>query len=169
MKTIILSFFFSFLMLNAFSQEKTKQQIKEEQKAIKQKETDVLVASREYEFVADMAYPQGTRSVNLTTNDNFFRFEKDTIHSDMPFFGRAYSGVGYGSGDGGLKFKGIATDYSVKKSKKHYIIKADVKDNTDSYGIVLTVYFDGGANLSINSSNRSSINYSGKIDKRKIQ
>lgn len=166
MKTVVITFFLSFSVLIGFAQEKTKKQIKEEQNAIKQKATEALVDSKEYEFQADMAYPQGTRNIDMTTNSNFLRFQKDTIHSEMPFFGRAYSGVGYGGG-GGLDFKGAIRDYSVKKGKKNYTIKANVSDNTDSYTITLTVYFSGNADLSINSSNRSPISYRGRIDKLK--
>lgn len=163
MKTLVTAFFLSFSILIGYAQEKSKQQIKEEQKLAKQKAIDALVESKEYEFVADMAYPQGTRSISLTTNPNFLRFQKDTIHCEMPFFGRAFS-VGYG-GDGGLDFKGAIKDYSIKKGKKNYTIKASVKSNTESYDIFLTVYFEGSANLSISSTNRISISYRGIIDK----
>lgn len=163
MKTLITTFFLSFFILTGFAQEKSRQQIKEEQKLAKQKVIDALVASKEYEFVADMAYPQGTRSISLTTNPNFLRFQKDTIHSEMPFFGRAFN-IGYG-GDGGLSFKGPIKDYSIKKGKKNYTIKASVKGNTDTYDIFLTIYFEGSANLSISSTNRSSISYRGVVDK----
>ncbi|MBW4362529.1 DUF4251 domain-containing protein [Flavobacterium taihuense] len=164
MKTIILTFFLSFSMLIGFAQEKTKQQLKEEKKLAKQKEVEALVDSKEFEFQATMAYPQGTRSIDMTTNSNFLRFEKDTIHSEMPYFGRAYSGVGYG-GSGGLDFKGPIQNYSIAKDKKSYIIKAEVKDKTDLYSIVLTVFFEGNASLTINTSNRSMISYRGSIDK----
>ncbi len=166
MKTLVLSFFLSFSMLIGFAQEKTKQQLKEERKLAKQKEVDALVNFKEFEFTGVMAYPQGGRSIDLTTNSNYLRFKKDSIHSEMPYFGRAYSGVAYG-GRGGLDFKGPIRDYSISKGKKSYIIKAEVRDTSDSYTIILTVFFEGNASLSISSSNRSSINYSGNIDKLK--
>src|SRR6187431_3096070 len=100
MKTLVLSFFLSFSMLIGFGQEKTKQQIKEEQKLAQQKKTEALVDSKEYEFEGDMAYPQGGRSINLTTNPNYLRFKNDSIYSEMPYFGRAYGGLPYGGGAG---------------------------------------------------------------------
>lgn len=169
MKTVITTLFLCFSVLIGFGQEKTKQQIKEEQKLAKQKVIDALVDSKEYEFVADMAFPQGTRSINMTTNSNFLRFQKDTIDSQMPFFGRAYSGAAYSSNGGGLDFKGPIKNYSIKKGKKSYTIKADVKGDSETYSIFLTVYFEGSANLSINSTNRSPINYRGRIDKLEIK
>jgi hypothetical protein len=168
MKTLVLSFFLSFSMLIGFAQEKAKQQIKEEQKLAKQKEVEAMVNSKEFEFVAVTAYPQGTRSIDMISNPNYLRFKKDSIYSEMPFFGRAYSGVGYGGG-GGLDFKGLIQDYTVTKKKKEYIIKGKVKDNTDYYNVILTVYFEGNASLSINTSNRSPISYRGSIDEIKAK
>lgn len=166
MKTVVLSFFLSFSMLMGFAQEKTKQQIKEEKKLAEQKKVEELLNSKDYEFVADWAYPQSGRSINLTSNSNFFRVKNDSVHSEMPFFGRAYAGVAY-SGGGGLDFKGATKDYSMTKEKKNYIIKTEVKGNSDNYSIQLTVYFDGGASLNINSNNRASISYRGMVTKTK--
>ncbi|WP_124019520.1 DUF4251 domain-containing protein [Flavobacterium laiguense] len=169
MKTPILSFFLSFSMLIGFAQEKTKQQIKEEKKTAKQKEIEALVDSKEYEFQAITAYPMGGRSIDMITNPNFLRFKKDSIDSAMPYFGRAYSGVAYSSGGGGLDFKGPIQDYSIKKGKKEYTIRAKVKGNADSYDILLSVFFEGTASLSISSNNRSSISYRGSIEKLKAK
>jgi hypothetical protein len=162
MKTLVLSFFLSFSMLIGFGQEKTKQQIKEEQELAKQKKVEALINSKEFEFVGVMAYPQSGRSISLITNTNYLRFEKDTIHSEMPYFGRAYAGVGYGS-NSGLSFKGLIKNFSITKNKKNFVVKAQVKDNSDNYSIILTVFFDAGASLTINSNNRDSINYRGEI------
>jgi hypothetical protein len=168
MKVVILTFFLSFSMLTGFAQEKTKQQIKEEKKLAKQKEVEALVDAQEFEFVAVTAYPQGTRSIDMISNPNYLRFKKDSIYSEMPFFGRAYAGVGYG-GSGGLDFKGLIQDYSITKDKKEYTIKGKVKDNTDYFNVILTVYLEGNASLNINTSNRSPISYRGSIDKIKIK
>jgi hypothetical protein len=165
MKTSILSFFLCFSMLIGFAQEKTKQQIKEEQKLEKQKEIAALVDSKEFEFVGQTAYPQGTRSVDLTTNSNFLKFEKDSIDSQMPYFGRAYGGVAYGRGDGGMHFKGKIENYSLTKDKKKYLMRAKISDKAETYDLLLTVFFEGNASLSINTFNRSSISYNGRIEK----
>lgn len=166
MKTVILSFLLSFSMLIVFSQGKTKQQIKEEQKLAKQKKVEALIDSKEFEFVGQMAYPQGGRSIDLTTNTNYLQFKNDSIYSEMPYFGRAYAGVAYGSG-GGLSFKGPIKDYSLTKGKKNYIIKGEVRGSSDYFFVILTVYFGGGASLTISSNNRDSINYNGDIKELK--
>jgi len=167
MKTVVLSFFLSFSMLIGFAQEKTKEQIKEEQKLAKQNAMEKLLNSKDYEFTGAMAYPQRGRSIDLTTNSNYLRVKNDSIDSEMPYFGRAYSGVGYGSSNGGLHFKGVMKDYSITKNKKDFTIRAEVKDNADNYRITLTVFFEGSASLNISSNNRDSINYRGSIEKQK--
>lgn len=165
MKTLFVVVFFSLNIVTSFAQEKTKNQLKEEQKAAKQKEIAILLESKDFKFEANMAYPQGSKSVDLTTNPNFLKFEKDSIKSEMPFFGTAYSGVGYNSGNGGLYFKGKSQEYSLVKDKKSYSINCKVKGINDSYSIRLTVFFEGNASLIINSNNRSSITYRGKVYK----
>lgn len=166
MKTLVLSIFLSFSVLMGFAQEKTKQQIKEEQKLVKQKQIEALVDSKQFEFEGQMAYPQRGRSIDLTTNTNYLRFKNDSIYSEMPYFGRAYAGVAYGGG-GGLSFKGPVKNFSITKNKKNFTVKGEVRDSSDSYSVILTVYFDGGASLTINSNNRDSINYRGDIEELK--
>jgi hypothetical protein len=127
---------------------------------------EALINSKVFEFIGDMAYPQGGRSINLTTNPNYLRFKNDSIYSEMPYFGRAYAGVAYGSG-GGLSFKGPIKEHSITKSKKNFVIKGQVKDNSDYYSVVLTVFFNGSASLVINSNNRDSISYNGEVGELK--
>jgi hypothetical protein len=160
--SILTVFFMVVAYENVEAQEKTKKQLKEEQKLEKQKQMALLVESKEFVFVANRVMPQSGRSINLTT-DYFVEYHPELIKCDLPFFGRAYSGVGYGGNDGGMKFEGKPTIYSIEKKKKSYFIKADVRGEHDSYSMMLTVYFEGSATLSINSNNRSSISYDGEI------
>ena len=145
-----------------FSQEKSKKELKEERKLEQQKKTEELVNSKTFVFTGTMAYPQGGRSVNLTTTPNFVKFNPDEIESDMPFYGRAYSGAGYG-GTTGMAFKGKPDDFKVEKTKKGYYIQASVRSDNDSYKISLTVGTEGNTSLTITSVNRSSMSYSGNI------
>ena len=132
-----------------------------ERRVAKEREVAALVESKNFEFRADRAIPTGFRSVDLTTNPNYIRFSPDTIVSEMPFFGRAYS-VPYG-GDAGLKFEGKPERFTVEKKKKNYSVEAKVKTNSDYYTINLTISFDGGASMSVTCNNRASISYNGEI------
>jgi hypothetical protein len=161
-KNIFLLLLLSLIVTSSFAQEKTRKQLREARKIEKQKQTEILVNSKEFVFVARNASPQGFRNIDLTSNPNYIKFQPDFIKSEMPFFGRAYSGVAY-RGDGGLHFEGKPQEYTFKKEKKAYQIKAVVKGQYDVYTMYLSVFFDGSASLSINSNNRSSISYNGEI------
>jgi hypothetical protein len=150
------------LFTSGYSQEKTKRELKEEKKIEQQNKIDSLVNSREFVFIARQAVPLGMRTVDLTTNTNYVKFKPDMIESYMPFFGRGYSGIGYGS-DTGLKFEGRPEKFTIVKSIKNFQIDVVVNNQTDNFVLSLTVYSDGNASLSINSNNRSPISYHGEI------
>lgn len=154
--------FIVFSFTNAIAQEKTKKQIKEEAKIEKQKQVSALVDSKEFVFAPRSVTPQGRSNINLNDVSYAMEFHPDLIKSYLPFFGRAYGGIGYG-GDNGMEFEGKPTVYTVEKKKKAYVIKVEVKGERDSYSIMLSVYFEGNAYLVINSNNRSSISYDGDI------
>jgi hypothetical protein len=150
-----------FAIVNALAQEKSKKQLKEERKLEQQKKISQFVNAKEFIFEAHTVYPQSGRSIQLTTAYNV-EFRPDSIKSYLPFFGRGYSGVGYG-GDSGMIFEGKADDFSIEETKKKYEIKVVVKGENDTYTMYLSIYFEGGANLSINTNKRSPISYSGTI------
>jgi hypothetical protein len=150
------------ISIMAFSQEKTKKQIKEEQKLEKQVQVEAMVNSKEFTFIGRTANPSGMRSVNLATNPNFMKFSPDMIESEMPYFGTSHTSVGYG-GDAGLKFKAKPEEFTMEKGKKNYEGMAVVKGADDKYKIYLSVSSDGSATLSVSSNNRSNISYSGTI------
>jgi len=136
---------------------------KQDKKQKQKEQTEKLVNSKQFQFVARQALPMGGKSVDLTTNPNFTKFYPDSIQADMPFFGRAYS-VPYG-GSGGIKFHGKPKKFTITPQKrgKGYLIKATVNDTSDSYSLTLSVSNDGYGTLTINSNNRNSISYYGKI------
>lgn len=159
----ILTFLFAlFTFINvAEAQEKSKKQLKEEKKVEKQKQISKLVNSKEFVFLANRMFPQSGGAFNLTAEFDV-EFHPDYIKSFLPFVGRGFSGIGYG-GDEGMKFEGKPTIYTIEKTKKAYVVTAEVKGNNDTFSMMLTVYFDGSATLFINSNNRSSISYDGAI------
>jgi len=164
-KHVVLLLLFTFIPGALFSQEKNSKKSKEELKLEQQKHTEELVNSKTFVFTGTIAYPQSGRSVNLTTTANFIKFSPDLIESDMPFYGRAYSGAGYGGSDGGLTFKGAPGLFTVEKTKKGFQINAEVKGDNDTYRISLSLGTEGNGSLSIYSNNRSSMSYSGNISR----
>jgi hypothetical protein len=161
-KISLLLVLMSLIMATGYSQEKTKKEIKAEKKLELQKQVEAMVNAKEFVFVARTALPSGMRSVNLATNPNYVKYHPELIESEMPFFGRAYSGVGYGS-DTGLRFKGKPAEYTIVKNKKNFQIDATVEGTSDRFRLSLLVGFEGGSSLSITSNSRSTISYQGEI------
>jgi hypothetical protein len=161
-KILILAVLSLFIVTPSFTQEKSKKQLKEEAKIEKQKQTEAMINSKEFVFIARLALPSGMRSVDLTTRPNYVRFHPEMIESSMPYFGKAYTSVGYG-GDQGLKFEGKPEKYTVTRGKKDYQISAEIKGNSDYFRLSLSSGFDGEAVLTIISNNRSTISYNGSI------
>lgn len=165
----ILSFvFFTFPVSNLMAQTKTKKQLKADLRLEKQKQTKILVDSKEFVFKPTTMHSQGGRMININDTSYSIVFYPDSIKSHLPFFGRGYSGIEYGGGNG-MRFEGKSTNYSMKKTKKAYVVKVNVKGERDFYSIMLSVYFEGSAYLTINSNNRSSISYNGEIKKDEKQ
>ncbi len=157
-KISILAIIFSIILNPLFSQEKSKRALKEEKKIEKQQQVEALVNSKEFTFIAKKAQPQGSRSIDLSTNQGTVKFHPEMVESDMPFFGRAYSGAGYG-GDSGMKFKGNPDEFTVVKKKNNYQVSAVVKGERDTYKLFLSISISGSASLSISSNNRSYIGF----------
>lgn len=163
MKTIISTIvLISLLMTNLFSQEKTKKEIKEEEKLQKQMQIEALINGKDFVFIARYALPMGAKQVDLTSNPNYVKFHPDLMDGYMPFFGTATSGIGL-SGDNTIKFKIKPEVFNIEKKKKSFEIEAKVKGENDIYRLSLSVMFEGSASLSIISNNRSTISYQGEI------
>jgi Domain of unknown function (DUF4251) len=164
MKTQVLciALILCFFAMPGFAQEKTKKQLKEEKKLEKQKQIEELVNAKTFVFNARTALPQGYKSINISTSSYFMRFSPEMILSELPYYGRAYSGSGYG-GESGIKFEAKPDEFKIEKGKKNYNISAVVKANNDSYRISLTLGFEGSGTLNVTSNNRSSISYQGEV------
>ena len=163
----IMILLFSLFTSIGFTQEKSKKELRKEQKekekVEKEKQTEALIEAKSFMFIAKRALPSGARSIDLTGDNYFVKFESNLIESVLPFFGRAFSGVGYGN-DNGMRFKGEPKNFKIKKGKKNYEIEAKVSDTNETYNLTLTVSFQGSATLFITSNNRSSISYQGKLE-----
>lgn len=167
-KNKITIYIFLFIVSFGFSQEKTKKQLKEERKIEVQRQVEIIVNSKEFNFVAKSVSPLGHKTIFLNGNSDTVAFSPEMIKSALPYYGRVYSGSSYG-GDGGMNFEGVPIDYSLVKEKKYFLLKSSVKGSNDVYNLTLTIYFEGGASLMITCNNRSSITYDGEISKTAIK
>lgn len=161
-KISIMAILLLLIISSSMAQEKSRKQIKEEKKIEKQKQIEALVTAQDFVFVARTALPSGYKTVNLTSDSYTVEFSPEVIDSFLPFYGRAYSGVGYNN-DNGLKFKGKSEDFTVQKTAKNYRLNTVVKGENDVYRLSLTISLTGNSSLTVSSNNRSTISYNGII------
>lgn len=161
MKALAILMFIVCSSLIGYAQEESKKQSKEEKKSEQQKLIEDLLNAKEFVFKAKTALPQGAKTVHLTSSYEVI-FKPDFIKSYLPYYGKAYSGVGYG-GDKGMIFEGKPEEFTVTGKKKNYQVDIVVKGETDTYRMSLSVSASGSATLGISSNNRSYISYNGEI------
>lgn len=125
-----------------------------------------LVDNQQYVFYAESVSPMSGRQ-RFLTSDYTVEVSKDTVVSYLPFFGKAYAAP-IGSTDGGIKFTSTNFEYKITPRKKGgWDINIKPKDVSDVQQLSLTVYKNGTAYLSVNSTNRQSISYNGHISEKK--
>lgn len=146
-------------------------QTKEEKKATKEEKAlneyqamKDLINSKQYEFTGEWATSNSGNRVNLMSNPTSLKIDAESANAYFPFFGRGYSGSGY-SGSGGIEFKDPLNDYTItyNDKKKTISVNFKAKGGNDKYDVTLKVFGSGSTTIVINSNNRSSMNYSGKI------
>ncbi|MEO7975917.1 DUF4251 domain-containing protein [Flavobacterium sp.] len=157
----------SFLSFDGTAQEKTKKEIKNDRKFQEKKQTEALIASKNFVFDAERVITQRGRLLVLDYNTYFVKFNIEKAEGDLPFFGRAFN-IAYGS-DGGIKFEGKPENVKIEKKKKSHIVKMTVRGKEDTYDLIFSVFYDGGTTLSINSNKRAPISYDGNIRAPKTQ
>lgn len=164
MKFKISVFLFVFIPIatTLFAQEKTKKQVKEEQRQELKAHIETVLNSKTFNFSPGTAAAQGFRPVGISSEHNYVKFRPDFIESKLPFYGQTYGSIAFG-GDEGLSFSGVPNDYTVIKNKKNFRINSVVNCEVNVYKLILTVRFNGKATLSVSSNNRSPVTFEGWI------
>jgi Domain of unknown function (DUF4251) len=125
-----------------------------------------MINDQRFVFNAQSASPTKGGLVQLTPGYTL-RVTKDTVVSDLPYYGRAYQ-AGYGSSESGIKFTSV--DFSCNTEagkKKSWKITIQPKDNKSFRELMLTVYDDGSATLNVNSNDRQAISFRGYLSEPK--
>ena len=127
-------------------------------------EVKTMVTSQNFIFIPDRVNPMTGTSRTLSPGFDLV-VSPDTIISYLPYFGRAYAPV-Y-PGGGAVQFTSTDFQYKTTKSGDKWKIRLRFKDATDVNQMLLDVFENGTATLSINSNRRQSITYYGYIKEGK--
>ena len=122
------------------------------------------IKNQRFEFLAESASPLRGRMIFLTPGYNL-KVSKDSVVSNLPYYGRAYQ-ANLDPSKAGITFTSTDFEYSKKDRKKggwELTIKA--KDQQNSPQIFITVSPNGSASVRVNATDRQSISYNGRVKK----
>lgn len=147
----------------------SKKEKKAAESAKKYKEMLALIESKEYEFQADFTTPQSGQRINLATNPNYLKINKDSADVFLPYFGRSFNGGAAMAGEGGIVFNGVMDDYemTVNEKKQKIMVQFRGKTRTESYTFNMTIFGGGNTLITLNSNYRAVIKYEGQTTKPK--
>ena len=132
----------------------------------KDSQTKELIMSKHFVFDAESVLPSGGRLRILNSGEQV-DLNGDTLTTDLPFFGRAYSAP-INSSEGGFHFTSTDFEYNVKETKRGgWDVSIKPRDNSDVRQLYLNVSTGGAASLQVISNNRESISFNGHINGRK--
>lgn len=125
-----------------------------------------LVNTRDFEIQNEWANPLAGSMINLLGNPNYIRFKGDSVDVFLPYFGVRHTGGGYNK-EGGFKFKGPVENLSIveEDDRNRIMLRFDGEMGTEDLNFLITLYQDGSANTSVNSSHRNMISYRGDLRK----
>lgn len=146
-----------------------------------------LVQGKKFEIHSNFARPMATNAltqiantgilgvgnsasnIDISGNSNELKIHGDSISGYLPFFGEQRFGGGYpGSNHQGIEFNDIPNDYIVgENDDKHSVrINFEIDDEyrtNEHYNIFITLFPNNRSSIQINSTNRTSIEYSGTL------
>ena len=125
-----------------------------------------MVEGKNFVFQAQSVQPSRGASRQLSAGYEL-RISMDTLISQLPYFGRAYSAPMDMKG-GGIEFTSTDFAYTLEAKKKgRWSISIEPKDEKDVRQMILSVSENGYASLQVLSNNRDPINFNGIVVERK--
>ncbi|MEP6583435.1 MAG: DUF4251 domain-containing protein [Ginsengibacter sp.] len=124
-----------------------------------------MIDMHKFVFVAETMSPLRGRLRNLTSGYDV-RVSPDTLMSDLPYFGRAYTAP-LDPSQGGIKFTSTKFSYDVSQEKSNkWNIVIRPGDGQDVRQLIFTVFENGTASLNVTSNSRDAISFNGRLKKR---
>ena len=119
------------------------------------------IESENYRIDINTAYPRRGRMIPLTSIYSV-TIRNDSVFSQLPYFGRAYS-IPYGGGQG-LMFNAPIDQYTMSMGKRGAAkINFTAKSPEDQFKFRITIYSNGSSSIDVDMQNRESISFSGDL------
>lgn len=138
---------------------------KTNKKAEKAAAIKAMIDEQRYTFRAQTALPMRGRTMQLTS-EYTVKVSKDTITSDLPYFGRAFTAP-IDPTKGGIQFNSTKFDYKLTEIKKGWQVAIKPTDVSDVQQFLFTIFNNGSATLQVTNTNRTPISFNGYIVERK--
>lgn len=136
-------------------------QNREERKELKEQTVKEKIESENYRIDINTAYPRRGRMIPLTSIYSV-TIRNDSVFSQLPYFGRAYS-IPYGGGQG-LMFNAPIDQYTMAMGKRRAAkINFTAKSPEDQFRFRITIYSNGSSSIDVDMQNRESISFSGDL------
>lgn len=113
--------------------------------------------------------PQGSTvgNIDISSTSNYLKMENDSVKAELPFYGERQFGGGYNN-SGGIAFEGVPNDLQIEKAKKDaYDIRFNIRDknsSAESYQVYIKLFPNLTSTITVNSNQRYSIQYRGRIN-----
>ena len=126
-----------------------------------QSEIEQAINNDRWDFTADYAYPSYGKSRNIT-GVYYVQCRKDTLIVALPYYGKLNSPAG-ASNENPLDFK--STDFKLTKEvrKKGGWLVTIKSPNSEVQSMSFTFFDNGSARVNLIMTNRSGIDFSGKV------
>ncbi len=167
MRNIILIIGLFLFTLGITGQTKSQKKIEKEIKYTESySKTKTVINSKTFVFEPNWVNPMGGSNININGDGYYLKIYNDSIDVDLPYFGRVYSSVNFGTG-GGIEIKGLIKDYEVSHNdkKRKSIITLSTKNDSEYFDIRISIFRSGSSTLTITGRDRNSISYNGNIIK----
>jgi hypothetical protein len=123
------------------------------------------ITQKIYIFNAQTVLPASGRSRQLTSSYSF-KVNRDSIESDLPYFGRAYS-ASLDATQSVLRFDSQKFEYTISPRKKGgWNVAIKFKDVPEVQSISLNIFTNGSASLQVIPTNRQTISFNGTVTQK---
>ncbi len=149
-------------LLMIFSERSIAQNNNQGKPVVKKVSIKDMIDSQHFVFEAQSVNPM-RGGFRMLTSAYDVTISRDTMVSDLPYFGRAYVAA-YNPTKSELDFTTTGLSYSVNPYKKtgwYVIVKPKSKNGIQQYAF--TIFEDGTASLNVTSTSRDPISFNGYI------